>query len=113
MKIIVATLTAVLFSAVLGAQFAIPEATAGTVDGKKGEELFNKHCAMCHPGGGNIVNPKKTLKQGALESRNIRNAADIVRIMRNPGQGMTKFNEKTIPEADAIQIGTYILKTFK
>jgi len=26
---------------------------------------------------------------------------------------MMKFDEKTIPEADAIHIGAYILKTFK
>ena len=27
-----------------------------------GEELFKQHCAACHPDGGNIVNPKETLK---------------------------------------------------
>jgi hypothetical protein len=32
--------------------------------------------------------------------------------MRNPGQGMTQFDEKTIPDKDAKEIGGYILKTF-
>lgn len=113
MKTVVATLFAVLFAAVLGAHVATADPAAGPVDLKKGGELFKKHCAMCHPGGGNIINPKKTLKKGSLESRNIREAADIVRVMRTPPQGMMKFDEKAIPEADAFQIGAYILTTFK
>ena len=32
--------------------------------------------------------------------------------MRNPGPGMTKFDEKTIPEKDAHKIADYILKTY-
>ncbi|MEZ4485314.1 MAG: hypothetical protein R2864_12250 [Syntrophotaleaceae bacterium] len=28
---------------------------------KDGRELFQQHCAICHPGGGNIINPNKTL----------------------------------------------------
>lgn len=113
MKTVVATLIAVLFTAVLGAQVAPADPPAGPVDLIKGEELFKKNCSVCHPDGGNIVNRKKTLKKGSLESRNIREAADIVRVMRKPGPGMTKFDEKIIPEADAIRIGTYILTTFK
>jgi cytochrome c6 len=33
--------------------------------------------------------------------------------MRNPGQGMTTFDEKTIPDKEAKEIADYILKTFK
>jgi cytochrome c6 len=106
-------LIAVLFSAVLGAHVASADQAAGPVDLKKGGELFKKHCVTCHPDGGNIINPKKTLKKGSLESRNIREAADIVRVMRSPGQGMMKFDEKAIPDADALQIGAYILTKFK
>jgi len=120
MKTVIAMFTALLFSAVSGAQVATAaspavasEPAAAPVDLKKGGELFKKHCTMCHPDGGNIVNPKKSLKKGSLESRNIREAADIVRVMRSPGQGMMKFDEKAIPEADAIQVGAYILTTFK
>lgn len=113
MKTVFTALFALLFAAVLGAHVATADPAAGPVDLKKGGELFKKHCAMCHPGGGNIINPKKTLKKGSLESRNIREAADIVRVMRTPPQGMMKFDEKAIPEADAFQIGAYILTTFK
>jgi len=33
--------------------------------------------------------------------------------MRNPGPGMTKFDEKTIPEETAKAIAEYILETFR
>jgi cytochrome c6 len=32
--------------------------------------------------------------------------------MRNPGPGMTAFDEKTIPDTDAKEIAEYVLKTF-
>jgi len=79
---------------------------------KSGEELFKAHCAVCHPGGGNIVNPKKTLQKKDREKNNIRKAEDIVKNMRNPGPGMNKFDKATISDKDAQKIADYILKTF-
>jgi cytochrome c6 len=77
-----------------------------------GEEKFKALCAMCHPGGGNIVNPKKTLHKGDRESNNIKTTDDIIKLMRNPGPKMTKFNEKSVPEKEAQAIADYVLKTF-
>lgn len=81
--------------------------------GMPGEAGFNKHCSVCHPEGGNIVNPKKTLHKGDREANGIKTAADIVSKMRNPGPGMTKFDTKTVPDSEARKIAGYILKTFK
>lgn len=78
----------------------------------KGESLFKTNCAPCHPDGGNIINPQKTLHKKDREANNIRKPADIISKMRNPGTGMTKFDEKTIPDKDAKAIAEYILKTF-
>ncbi len=77
-----------------------------------GEEKFKALCSMCHPGGGNIINPKKTLHKADRESNNVKTADDIIRIMRNPGPKMTKFDEKYFPEAEARAIADYVLKTF-
>ncbi len=77
-----------------------------------GEAKFKELCAICHPDGGNIVNPVKTLHKKKLEVNNIKTAADIVRVMRNPGPGMTKFGEKVIPNKEANEVAEYILKTF-
>jgi len=81
--------------------------------GKSGEELYKEHCAVCHPDGGNIINPQKTLNKKELDANKIKSAADIVAKMRNPGPGMTKFDKKMISAGDAKKIATYILNTFK
>jgi cytochrome c6 len=78
-----------------------------------GEQAFVKNCAVCHPNGGNIINPAKTLHKKFLASNGIRKPADIVGKMRNPGPGMTQFDEKTIPDETAKAIAEYVLKTFK
>jgi cytochrome c6 len=78
-----------------------------------GEALFTQHCKICHPDGGNIVNPKKTLHKLDRDANNVKTEADIINIMRNPGPGMTTFDEKTIPDKQAKEIAEYILKSFK
>jgi len=80
---------------------------------QSGEDLFKQNCAVCHVDGGNIVNPKKTLHKQDREANKVMSVKDIVHIMRNPGPGMIKFDEKTIPDKDAKEIAEYILKTFK
>ena len=80
---------------------------------QSGAALFKENCSPCHPDGGNIINPQKTLHKKDREANNIKKPQDIVNKMRNPGPGMTKFDEKTIPNKDAKKIAEYILKTFK
>jgi len=79
---------------------------------KSGESLFAANCQVCHPGGGNIINPAKTLHQKDRHAHNVNTADDIVKIMRNPGPGMTKFDEKAISDKDAHTIAAYVIKTF-
>ncbi|TSK05151.1 MAG: cytochrome C [Geobacter sp.] len=74
---------------------------------------FEKHCASCHPGGGNIINQTKPLGKSALAKNGIINWKSIVAKMRNPGPGMTKFEKKSISDKEARAIAEYILKTFK
>jgi cytochrome c6 len=78
----------------------------------RGEELFKANCAICHPDGGNIINPAKTLRKAALEANKIMTKADIVEKMRHPGKGMSTWSAATIPDSDAQEIADYILKTF-
>lgn len=97
---------------------AVPEqakesAAAPETDAKSGEALFKKHCAACHPQGGNIINPQKTLKRQSRETNGIKTAEDLISNMRNPGPGMTKFDETVLPEQDAKAIAEYVLEAFK
>lgn len=78
-----------------------------------GEAEFKEHCAICHAEGGNIINPKKTLHKKVLDANAVKTEADIIKIMRKPGPGMTTFDEKTLPNEEAEEIAKYIIKTFK
>lgn len=71
-----------------------------------GEAIFKAKCAGCHPDGGNIINPKETLK-------GIKDPKKIINKMRKGGGGMTAFDAKTISDADAKLVANYIIKTFK
>jgi cytochrome c6 len=77
-----------------------------------GDTKFKELCAVCHPNGGNIINPQKTLMKKVREANKIKTAADIIKNMRNPGPGMTKFDQKTVSDKDALAIAEYILKAF-
>jgi len=79
---------------------------------QSGEALFKQNCAICHVNGGNIVNAQKPLHKKEREANGIKTGAYIIKTMRNPGPGMTKFDEKTISNKDAHKIAEYILKTF-
>jgi cytochrome c6 len=78
-----------------------------------GEAAFNEYCLVCHPGGGNIFNPVKTLHKKDMEANNIKTPEDIINIMRNPGPLMTKFDEFAVPARVAEEIAEFIMKNFK
>ena len=104
-------ITVTLFAAcsfMSAASAAEPAATANA-----GEKLFTQQCAVCHPQGGNIINPQKTLSNKILSANSIKTEEDIIKIMRKGAPGMTKFDTAAISDEDAKFIAGYILKTFK
>jgi len=98
-----------LVSAVLLAS-AAQAAMKGELDAKSG---YERHCAVCHPAGGNTINPAKTLKKASLQKSGIKTSQDIVAVMRKPGPGMTAFSKKEITDKEARAIAVYVLTTFK
>jgi cytochrome c6 len=101
-----------LFVFCLAASFLVPPVPMSSASEKKGEALFKQHCVACHPDGGNIVNPKKTLRKADLHKNGIKSKNDIIRTMRNPGPGMLKFDKATVSDHDAEEIAEFILKTY-
>lgn len=81
-------------------------ASAACAAGTGGEAVFKAKCASCHPDGGNIINPKETLK-------GLKDPKKIVAKIRKGGGGMTAFDAKAISDADAKAVANYIIKTFK
>ncbi len=78
-----------------------------------GEDIFKAKCMACHPDGGNIMKKEKTLSGKDLAANKLNNTKALVKYMRNPGPGMTKFDAKALPDKDAKEVAEYILKTFK
>ena len=108
MKRIGAAIVAGAFILSAGVAFGDVKA-GGKIDGKM---EFEEHCAACHKDGGNAINPSKTLKKTDLEANGVKKASDIVKLMRKPGAGMTKFDKKAVSNKEAKAIAEYILKTY-
>ena len=88
------------------AAFTATAFAAEPAKGDKGEAVFKEKCAACHPDGGNIINPKETLK-------GIKDPKKITSKIRKGGGGMTAFDAKAVSDADAKAVADYIIKTFK
>jgi cytochrome c6 len=99
-------------SAVLVLTVAAATLAAGTAFAQ-GQAIFKAKCASCHPSGGNIINKEKTLFKKDLDKSKLKNVNDLVRYMRNPGPGMTKYDPKDLPDKDAREVARYILQSYK
>jgi mono/diheme cytochrome c family protein len=71
------------------------------------------HCSGCHPGGGNVKYPQKSLDRVTLAANGITTPQQIVRLMRHPGRGMKAFDRRTVSDPDALKMAAYILATFR
>lgn len=102
---------------------SVPPETAGTTVHREsprqnretrtdGERLFRQFCASCHPDGGNVSDPARSLHKAALKARRITTPDDIVRIMRQPASRMIAFDRSSLPDEEAFTIAAYILKTY-
>ena len=80
---------------------------------RSGELLFKQYCSSCHPDGGNVSDPSRSLHRSALKRNHITAPEDIVRIMRKPLSRMIRFDLSTLSDRDARVIAEYILVTFK
>jgi cytochrome c6 len=78
-----------------------------------GEALFKQYCSSCHPNGGNVSDPERTLYGSVLKKKRITTPDDVVRVMRKPLSRMIRFDAATLPDRDARAIAEYVLKTFR
>ena len=92
---------------------AVPVATKSPDMLQSGEALFKQYCSNCHPDGGNVSDPRRSLYGSALRRNHITKPEDIVKIMRNPLSRMIRFDVSTLSDKDALAIAEYILATFK
>ena len=100
-------LTAV-FALVVSALFlAAPPALAA--DAAAGGQVFSANCAACHIGGGNAVNPAKTLKKDDLVAYGKDTSEAISTQVTNGNGGMPAFGGRLTPE-QIENVAAYVLE---
>lgn len=104
MKSILATVVAFVASAVF---LMAPPAMAA--DAGAGAQVFSANCAACHIGGGNAVNPAKTLKQDDLVANGKGTSEAIVTQVTNGNGGMPAFGGRLTPE-QIENVAAYVLE---
>ena len=103
MKSILATVAAFVASAVF---LIAPPAIAA--DAAAGAQVFSANCAACHIGGGNAVNPAKTLKHDDLVKYGKDTPEAIVTQVTNGNGGMPAFSGRLTPE-QIENVAAYVL----
>ncbi|MEM1251311.1 MAG: c-type cytochrome [Cyanobacteria bacterium P01_H01_bin.21] len=103
MKSILATVVAF----VAGALFLVAS-PAMAADAGAGAQVFSANCAACHIGGGNAVNPAKTLKKDDLVAYGKDTAEAIVYQVNNGNGGMPSFSGRLTPE-QIENVAAYVL----
>jgi cytochrome c6 len=78
-------------------------------DAAEGAKIFGANCAACHMGGGNMVNPAKTLKKDVLEQYEMASLAAITTQVTNGKAAMPSFKGKLTPE-QIENVATYVLE---
>jgi cytochrome c6 len=70
-------------------------------------QLFEIHCAGCHPKGGNIIRRGKTLKQQALQKNGYGTVETIAQIIRQGKGNMSAFKDR-LTEAEIGDLAEYV-----
>lgn len=71
-------------------------------------DLFEIHCAGCHPNGANIIRRGKNLKQRALKRYGYTSVAPIAKLITN-GQGLMSAYADRLSTDDITDLANYVL----
>ena len=78
-------------------------------DAGAGATVFSANCAACHAGGGNVINPAKTLSSADLEANGKNSSDAIVTQVTNGNGAMPAFGGRL--SADDIEnVAAYVLQ---
>ncbi|MGD1853523.1 MAG: cytochrome c6 PetJ [Leptolyngbyaceae cyanobacterium] len=101
------SIVAIVVGFVASAMFLIaPPALAA--DAGAGTQVFSANCAACHIGGGNAINPAKTLKQDDLVANGKDTAEAIVYQVTNGNGAMPAFGGRLTAE-QIENVAAYVL----
>ncbi len=94
--------------AVVTSLFFAVASPAMAADAAQGAQVFAANCAACHIGGGNAVNPAKTLKKSDLDQYGKNTAEAIITQVTNGNGAMPAFGGRLTDEQIA-NVAAYVL----
>lgn len=74
-----------------------------------GAQLFEIHCAGCHPKGGNIIRRGKNLKQQALKRNQMDSLEAIAEIVTHGKNNMSAFGDR-LSTSEIQAVSAYVLE---
>lgn len=90
----------------------VPLTWAASPELSEGSTLFERHCAGCHPQGGNIVRRRKTLKLKSLERDGYDALETLSDLVAKGRKNMPGFEEKlNLTQIEALS--QFVLKQAK
>lgn len=95
----------ILLGIVLNLWMSQPAIAADLDDGAK---VFSANCAACHVGGGNMVNPAKTLKKTDLDQYEMASLEAIMSQVKNGKAAMPSFSGRLTDE-QIENVASYVL----
>lgn len=75
-------------------------------------EVFDKNCKSCHAGGGNLMNPDKTLSMEHLKANGVDNVAAIKALVSKGKPPMPAFGA-TLDDGQIDAVANYVLEQAK
>lgn len=72
-------------------------------------EVFDKNCAACHKGGGNIMNPDKTLTKESLEANSANSVGAVKKIVSDGKAPMPAF-KSTLDDAQIAEVAAFVIE---
>ncbi|MDY7016112.1 MAG: c-type cytochrome [Cyanobacteriota bacterium] len=75
----------------------------------KGAQIFQVHCAGCHPGGGNIIRRGKNLKQRTLRRHGMDSIAAISELVTQGKNNMSAFGDR-LAQSEIEAVSSYVLE---
>jgi uncharacterized membrane protein len=113
-KAILAVYTLGLFNVILlgffGAQLVYGKPQEITTKRHEaGKKIFSDHCLVCHPGGGNIINPSRPI----TNSPKLNHLDTFIAWIRKPASPMPRFTESEISARQAEGLYDYLSNDLK
>lgn len=78
-------------------------------NGINAAQLFEVHCAGCHPHGGNIIRRRKTLKIRSLKRYGADNLEAIASLIANGENAMSAFRDR-LSDKEIQALSAYVLQ---